>query len=129
MPRLSVNLRDAVSREAVPDDTYECIVFDITGPHKGPKAAYVKVIFQISEGEYEGRKLYDNRPIEGEGAGMFADFYSKVTGEDIDVDDLEELDVDTEDLLGEPVGVVTKQEEWPENSGEYQSRVSRLVRP
>lgn len=128
MPRLKVDLREAQSREALPDGTYSCKIFDISAPKTGEKSSYVSITYEVIEGEFEGRKIFENRPITGKGAGMFAEFYSKVTGEDISVNDLEELDVDTDDLIGEEIGVVTKQREYPEGSGDYVSDVKKLIR-
>lgn len=128
MPRLQVDLSEAQSREALPDDTYRCTVFEISDVKEGPKSAYVSIVFAVAEGEFEGRKIYDNRPIEGAGAGLFAEFYSKVTGEEVDVSDMEELDIDTDDLIGLEIAVVTKQEEYPAGSGEFTSKVKKLLR-
>lgn len=128
MPRLQVDLSEAQSRQALPDDTYDCKVFEISAPKKGPKSSYVQVIFEVADGEFAGRKIYDNRPVTGEGAGMFAELYSKLTGEEVDVDEMDSLDIDTDDLVGLDIGVVTKQEEYPAGSGEYTSKVSKLLR-
>lgn len=127
-PRLNLDLSEAQSMKPVPADTYNCTVFEISEPKSGPKSTYVEVIFQISDGEFEDRKLYQNMPINGKGAGIFADFYSKITGEEVDVDELDELDIDTDDLIGQEIGVVVGQYEYPENSGEFRNDVKKLVR-
>lgn len=128
MPRVSLNLKDAKSRKPVPDDTYEVVVKKFEGPIKGPKAHYIKAYIDITEGNYEGHRFFHNLPIEGEGAGIFADFVSKLTGEEIDVDQLEELDIDTDELLDVPFGIVTKQREFPEGSNEFQDNIAKILK-
>jgi hypothetical protein len=128
MPRLNVNLSEAQSMKPIPEDTYPCTIMEIGEPQTGPKSTYVLVTYVVSEGEYEGRQLFQNLPITGKGAGIFADFYSKVTGEEVDVDELDDLDVDTDDLIGKEIGVVAGQREYPEGSGEFRNEVKKLVR-
>lgn len=127
MPRLNVDLSEAQSMKPIPEDTYLCTVGEISEPQSGPKSTYIAVTYVVSEGEYEGRQLFQNLPITGKGAGIFADFYAKVTGEDVDVDDLDDLDVDTDDLIGQEIGVVVGQHEYPEGSGEFRNDVKKLV--
>lgn len=128
MPRLKVDLSEAQSMKPVPEDNYLCTVGEISEPQEGPKSVYVNVTYVIAEGEYEGRQLYQNLPITGKGAGIFADFYSKVTGEEVDVDDLDDLDIDTDDLVGLEIGVQAGQREWPEGSGDFRNEVVKLLR-
>lgn len=127
MPRLNIDLSEAQSQKPIPEDTYLCNVGEISDPQTGPKSTYVMVTYVVAEGEHEGRQLFQNMPITGKGAGIFADFYSKVTGEEIDVDDLDDLDVDTDDLVGQQIGVVAGQKEYPEGSGEFRNEVKKLV--
>lgn len=128
MPRLHVDLNEAQSRKPVPDDRYLCTITEISSPQQGEKSTYVMATMEVSDGEFSGHKFFSNLPITGRGAGIFADFYSKATGEDVDVDELEELDVDTDDLIGQEIGVVNAQEEYPENSGEFRDRVKRFLK-
>jgi hypothetical protein len=127
MPRLHIDASEAQSMKPIPEDTYPCTVLSVSEAKQGPNATYVEAVLVVSEGEYEGRKLYRNMPIEGKGAGIFIDFISKVTGEDYDIDDLDELDIDTDDLEGQEVGAVVTQREYPEGSGEFRNEVSRIV--
>lgn len=128
MPRLKVNTTEAQSREALPDDTYTCRVLEITGPHKGTKSSYVTIIFEVAEGEFEKRQIWDNRPVTGKGAGMFVEFWEKATGEVLPIGpEGVDLDVDTDDAVGQMLGVVTVQEEYPEGSGTFQHKVKKLV--
>lgn len=128
MPRVSIDLTEAQSRKPIPDDTYPAEIKQWEGPTKGPKSTYLTAILEITEGEHAGRKFYHNLPITGAGAGIFADFYSKATGEEVDVDDMEQMDVDTDDLIGVAIGITTKQEEYPEGSGEMQSKIVKVLK-
>lgn len=128
MPRLNIDLSESQSMKPIPEDTYLCTVAEIGDPQTGPKSTYVPVIYVVAEGEFEGRQLFQNLPITGKGAGIFADFYSKITGEDVDVDELDDLDVDTDDLIGQEVGIVVGQHEYPAGSGEFRNEVKKLVR-
>jgi len=127
MPIFSLDLSDAQSLKPIPDDTYPAEVAELNGPHQGDKAKYATAIIVISDGDFEGRKFYHNMPIEGQGAGIFVDFVNKVTGSDYDVDDMEELEVDPEDLIGAAVAIVTKTEEYPKDSGEMRSSIKKLL--
>lgn len=127
MPRLHIDAREAISLKPLPDDTYDCKVLSISAPKKGEKSTFVEVVFEVIDGEHAGAKIYQNMPIDGKGAGIFVDFYNKITGEELDIDDLEDLDVDTDELVGEEIGVTTVQEEYPEGSGDFRHKVKKLV--
>lgn len=128
MPRVTVNLKDAETRTVLPDDTYECSVVEVRGPTRGPKASYMTFIFNIDEGEFEGRKIFHNTPIEGAGAGMFEELYEKLVGEPPEKDEEGNFDFDTDDLIGLTLAVVTKQREYPPESGEFVSDVKKILR-
>lgn len=128
MPRLNVDLKEAESRKALPDDAYPCKVLSISAPKQGAKSKYVEWVFQVTEGEFEGAKIYNNTPVTGKGAGMFVDAWNRVMGTDFDVDQLEDLDIDTDDAIGEECICVTKQKEYPEGSGEYQHNLAKLYK-
>lgn len=130
MPRVTLNLSEAQSRKPIPEGTYTVKILEFSGPHKGPKAQYLTVVTEVTDGAKEGvgRKFYDNLPIEGQGAGIFADFLSKATGDDIDVDNLDETDVDTDDLIGIELGANVKNKEYPEGSGEFQSQITKFLK-
>lgn len=126
-PLVSIDLSEAQSRKPVPDDQYSASVKEINGPHKGPKSHYLTFIIEIAEGEHKGRTFFHNVPINGAGAGIFADLLSKLTGEEYDVDNLENLEVNTDDLVGAPLGIITKQSEYPEGSGEMRSEIKKIL--
>lgn len=128
MPRLELDLSEAQSLKPIPDDTYPAVVFDFSDVEEGPKAKYVSAVIKIDGGEYNGRQFYNNLPIHGRGAGIFVDFYNKCMGTDYDVDALEDLEIDTDDMLGAEIAIITKQEEYPEGSGEFRSNIHKVIR-
>lgn len=128
MPRLTLNLGEATSFEPVPDGVYTCKVVEISEPKTGAKSTYVRVTFEVAEGDFEGRKLWSNYPISGKGAGMFAEFWEKTTGEELEIGSDEGIDVDTDDALGAMIGVRTQQEEYPAGSSKMSSKVVGLVK-
>ena len=96
---------------------------------EGPNSHYIPITLEIEEGHpLAGKKFFNNLPIDGKGSGIFISFINKALGEDYDVDDMDDLDFDTDDLEGARVQVVSKQEEYPPDSGDFQSRVSRILR-
>lgn len=129
MPELKLNLTEAESLKPIDDGTYPAVVAAFSEVQQGPKAQYVMATLVISEGDHEGRKFYTNLPVEGKGAGIFVDFINKVTGSDFDVDDHEALEVNTDDLVGAPCGILLKQEEYPKGSGDFRSGVKKVLRP
>lgn len=128
MPTLNLNLSEAQSLKPIPEDTYPAEVVEIGKVEEGPKSNYVPVKVRINAGEHEGRTFFVNLPIDGKGAGIFVDFYNKVCGTDHDVDDLEELAIDTDDMMGQELRIVIKNEEYPEGSGEIRSGVARTLK-
>lgn len=128
MPDLNLDLSEAQSFDPVPDDTYLCEVVEVSDVQSGQKANYVTVTLEIAEGEHQGRRLFNNLMVTGKASGMFVDFLNKALDTDYDVDEMDELTINTDDLIGARVGVITKQEEYPEGSGEMRSQVKRIVR-
>jgi hypothetical protein len=127
--KLKLNLSEAQGREAIPDDTYPATIKGFSDVKKGPKANYVAVEFEISEGQYEGRKFWSNFMVDGAAAGMFVDLVNKATGTSYKVEDMREegLEIDPNDLIGAPVALVMKQEEYPEDSGEMRSQIKSVL--
>lgn len=128
MPRVTLNLKDAQSRKPIPDDTYLLDIKAFSKLQSGPKAHYLTVTTEIAEGEFAGRKFFDNLPVEGPGAAIFCDFLSKATGNEYNVDELDELDLDTDEIIGLQIAAVVKAEEYPEGSGEFNSKVKRWMK-
>lgn len=127
MPRLQLDLSEAQSLKPIPEGIYPMVVEEFSEVREGPKAKYIEARLEISEGDYSGRTFYQNLPIHGKGAGIFVDFINKCSGSEFDIDDLAELDIDTDDYVGAEVGGVVKDEEYPEGSGDFRSKIQRIV--
>lgn len=137
MPRVTIDLGEAQSRKPVTEGLYTLEVKEFKGPTKGknpPHTPYLTAVLVAVDGPEDGlgRKYWMNLMLSGPGAGMFADFISKVTGEDVDVDELDSLDTNTDDMIGMKVGadigtveIMNKQNE---GTGEYKSDIKRLVK-
>lgn len=125
MPRLNLKLDQATTFEAIEEGEYLVRVLDISDPEQGPKAQYVNVQVEVTDGEYEGRRFFRNLPTEGKGAGFFMDFWKKATGEDLEKEP--EIDVDTDDAIGAKLVAVIVKREYPEGSGEFRNEVKRFL--
>lgn len=128
MPQVNLSLTEAESLKPIPEDAYTATVVEVGEVKSGPKAHYVPVKLQISEGEHEGRSFYQNLPIEGKGAGIFISFINTALGLDYDVDDMEELAFDTDELVGAEVNINIKNEEYPEGSGDIRSGIKSVTK-
>ncbi len=128
MPQVNLSLTEAESLKPIPEDAYPATVVEVGDVKSGPKAHYVPVKLQISEGEHEGRSFYQNLPIEGKGAGIFISFINTALGLDYDVDDMEELAFDTDELVGAEVSINIKNEEYPEGSGDIRSGIKSVTK-
>lgn len=125
MPTITLDLRDARSLKPIPGGTYTLAVESISEPQQGAKAVYVTWVFRVIDDEdYEGRLLYHNTPINGAGAGIFADLYGKLTKQEIDVDELEELEIDLEDLIGEEILAAVVEDEY---EGRPKNEIKRFM--
>ncbi len=128
-PVISLNLQEAISLKPIEEGPYTATVQECGAVISGPKAHYVPVEVMITDGsDAEGRKFTNRLPIEGPGAGMFIDFVNKCLNLEMDVDDMEELDFDTDDLIGAEVIINIKNEEYPEGSGDFRSNIKSTSR-
>lgn len=126
MPRINLDLRDAESSKPIDPGVYEMEVESISEVKQGAKAAYVTIVWKCLDEPFVGRKVFDNRPVNGKGASLFADFMSKVMRQDIDVDDLETLEVDTDDMIGEAALVTIRHREYNGNTQHEVAKLSAL---
>ncbi len=123
--RIRGNFRDAMSSKPVAEGVYGCEV-EGAEDKEGAKANYLKWTLVITDDEEKGRKLFHNTPYDGAGAGMFAEFWMKATGEDLDVDELDEMDFEVDDAYGATLVVTVEHAEYPEGSGKMVAQVSRV---
>ncbi len=125
-PRLTIDASDVDDFSAIPEDTYPAKVVEIEDIATGPKAQYIPIVFQITDGEFVNRKLWNNYVIEGKGLFGLIDLANKLLGEGRLVAG-EVADFDTDDLLDQPCNIVVGQKEYPEGSGEMQNEIKRVL--
>lgn len=134
MPRVTVDATDGTVFSNVEEaGTYRATIQKIGDPKSGPKAQYMRGDLKVNEGQsYEGSMLFVNLPIDGEGSGIFVDFWNKAMQLDEDDDEYlevgETFDVDTDDLNGQELDLVVTMKEFPEGSGEMRPNVARFLR-
>lgn len=120
-PRLGIDTTEAKTFEPIPDDQYDVVVREVRSVEQGPKAQYVPVCFEVTDGEYAGRYLWRNFVIEGPGSGFIMDLWEKATGEELEKG---EIEIDTDDLVGKKLAVVTEQSEY---EGNVRSEVKKIL--
>lgn len=127
-PKLNLNLQDAVDFTPLDDGEYPVVVAEFSDVQTGPKSNYITATLEVEEGhENAGRRLWMNLPIMGKGAGIFVDFINKCTGENYKVSDLDELEIDTDELVGSTLTAIVKQEEYPEGSGDMRAQLQSIL--
>jgi hypothetical protein len=128
MPRLTVDMKEAVSFQPVPDATYEVTITafqDVRTSAKGAK--FVPVELTVSDGgEFDGRKLFMNLMLGGGGAGITENFLEQA-GVPFEKNAEGGIEFDTDDGVGCKVAVVTKQSEYPEGSGNFRAEVKKVL--
>lgn len=128
MPRINLKLQDAVAFTTLEDGDYPVTVTEFSDVQSGPKSSYVVVTMQVDDGhENAGSLLWSNLMIDGKGAGMFVDFINRCQDTDYDVSDLDDLDIDTDELIGSELTAIVKQKEYPEGSGEMKAEVKSIL--
>jgi len=130
--------------EAIPADTYDCAVQEVTMTEiKGevgnlPKGTPgINVQFRVVGGEYDNRrvfntywiapakiggKAYDKKKMMD---GMLAKFFVAIGFDEAEVTS-GDFDPDFEDLVGRECRVVVGQREWPKDSGDMQNNVKNV---
>lgn len=110
-PRLTINTSEAQGFAPVEPGPYLMTIDKISEPHKSKSEketigididfAFADPNLQLGHGHV--RKFY---PIQGKGAGFFADLYRVVTGNELPIGPAGgDLDIDTDELLGQTVQV------------------------
>lgn len=62
MAKISADFSGVNPNEALPEGDYELIVDEVS-VEEGEKGQYLRWIYKVAEGEYEGRKLFDNTSL------------------------------------------------------------------
>jgi hypothetical protein len=125
MPRVDLDLTDVKEFAPIEDGPYPASVAEVSEVKTGPKSKYLTVTFEITDGEFVGRKLFRNYPISGAGAGFFTGMIQKATG--VELTPGEMASYDTDDLLGARCTIVVKNEEYPEGSGDFRPQVDKVL--
>lgn len=122
-PILSIDGSEAQSSKPIDPGAYEFEVESVSDAKQGAKAFYVTTIFVCQDEPFVGRKIYHNTPINGKGAGMFIEMVSKLTGTEYDVDSVDDLEIDTDDLVGATCMITVRHREY---NGEMQHEVAKI---
>lgn len=125
-PRLTLDASDVEDFTAIPEGTYPAKVVEIEDVAKGPKAQYIPIVFQVTDGEYVNRKLWRNYVIEGKGLFGLIDLINKLLGAGT-MEAGSVTDFDTDNLLDQPCNVVVEEYEYPEGSGEMRNEIKRVL--
>lgn len=123
MPRINLDASDVQSFEQISGGTYEAKIAEVQAVKQGEKAQYVPVVFEITDGEHMGRKLWRNYTIEGPGLGFFIRDVNKILGPGtLEAGEITEFD--TDDLLEAPCRIVVEEDEY---NGEPTNNVTRVL--
>ncbi len=126
MPLITLDFSEA---KELTEGAYTFRIESWDGPMKTEKGQQrIVCILAVVDGEFAGSKIYHSLMLEGKGAGMTARFLSAVTGENLDVNDLETYELDTDDLIGEEVDGIVALEEYPPESGEKRAKITKFRR-
>lgn len=111
MPRLTLDTSEATPNVEIEPGVYTFELLSISDVKKGAKASYVTTISRFVEDGLENRKVYHNLPIDGPGASIATEFFSKITGEDEETFfDGGSVTIDTDDLIGVQFRAAVKNE-------------------
>lgn len=125
MPNINLDLSEAISNKPIDSGVYEMEVESVSEAKQGAKAAYVTIVWKCVEEPFVGRKVFDNRPINGRGASIFVQAWNAVMHQDLDVDALSTVEIDTDDMIGERGLISIRHREY---NGEIQHEVAKVSR-
>lgn len=111
MPRMTINTSEAQAFELAPPGPYLMTIDTVSEPRNSQsekKTLGVDIDFAFSDPDMAQRcgKVRRFYPVKGKGAGFFADLWKVVTGNELPIGkEGGDLDVDTDELLGQTVQV------------------------
>lgn len=131
---INVNFADVEESDfsPLPRGTYNAVIFECEQTEtqnegKNPAGTpMLKWTFQITDEEYKNRRAWMNTVLAGGGIGMLKALLKatgQFTDEELNADD---FDLDPDDVIGAPVGLVITQGTNP-NTGEKNHSVKRVV--
>ena len=109
MPEIELDATEAQAYGPMEDGPYDVVITDVSDVKEGPKASYITVVFTVSEGDHEGRQIWNNYMVSGKAAGMFLEFWEKCTGDALSIGEMHSIDTD-ELLSTELTAIVTMEE-------------------
>lgn len=123
-----IPMSEATVYAAIEPGTYEAVLDEWEYVEEAASSGnpYVKMTFAISEGEYEGRKLFRNFSAMPDALGYMKRALvalgaeAEAVSQDFDTDDI------LPDLMGNPCRIVVRKREY---EGEDQNDVSRVLPP
>jgi len=125
-PRLEIDATEVEDFSAIPAGNYPAKVVEIEDIADGPKAQYIPIVFQITDGEFLNRKLWRNYVIEGKGLFGLVDLVNTLLGAGtLEAGSVGELD--TDDLLDQPCNILVNEYEYPEDSGEMRNDIKKVL--
>lgn len=126
---MKVNFADTktFNNDPIPAQTYKVIVSDgemkEAGPNaKNPGSEYIRWELTVSEGEYQGRKVFLNTTLVEAGLSGLKSLLEATGKFDVDGD----LNFEIDDVVNSEVLAVVKQKEYPVGSGDKVNEVKRI---
>ncbi len=123
MTKFRVNFSAVEEFTPIPSGVYKLVVTDFE-EREGPSAPYIAFTFEIDEGEYAGRKLWDNISMSPKAAFKVKEFCVAM-GENSD-NLVGEFDFDPEAYLGAQCRGLVVQETY---EGKIVNRIDQLLPP
>ena len=114
--KITVSMKGVEARVTLPEDDYRVKVAEIT-QEEGQNADYLKWKWEVVEGKFAGKFIYDNTSLAPQALWRLANLLTAM-GVDVPDDDLE---LDFEELVGMEVMAVVHHEDY---EGRAQAKVS-----
>lgn len=123
MPLLDVDFSEARELIFIEEEGEQpATISEISAPEQKEKGPGVWVTFEISDGPHEGGNLVRWYSLSGKGSGFLLDLINKAMKAEYSKGDLSHLD--TDDLIGQPVRIITKNEPY---EGELRTNVAKVL--
>lgn len=124
MPRFTLNTSEALKFSPLEDGEYPVEVVEFSEVRHGDKSMYVTATLEVSEGEFAGKRLWMNLPLNGKGAGITRRFLDAVAPGAYPEGD--EIEFDTDDLVGSQARVVVTKVESRIRPGEMTNEIRAI---
>ena len=114
MPLLDLDLTDAQDFSLIDEGGYDAEVSGVSDTEQGPKAKFIIITYTITEEPYAGRELDRRYPVEGAGAGFLLEIWNKLTGEELTIGEMSQID--TDDLIGVACKIIVGHREYEDET-------------